>query len=359
MAKYRVTMSCGHVEEIQLFGKMTDRDKKIEWLEKNGVCSECRKAQKEAEHTEATAKAAVQAATENLPELIGTEKQVNWAMTIRAEKLAEVEEMFGKQIAKLDDAEKIALSKIQCQAVKNILATFTDAKFWIDNRDNNASLIIRQNNKQDEVKAEIEKLQNAKVEEPVEVENVPQEETIKVETVTTENAEVENPAESVENVEEIKTETKTDLDESSTNIAYVLGRTFATLQQGINVATGESDIYYSKLGGAGMLCTRPATEMALLCHKYRSAMKKVAIHKEKEFELELCKVMDLLPAELPNYLQPTEQSDFMVGYYHQKGKLDKKFPVRIFATASKTPNANLQAVLESSREVIDDLKDED
>ena len=47
--KYDVTFSCGHVEVKELFGKVDDRKKRIEWWERNCVCSECYRVQKEIE----------------------------------------------------------------------------------------------------------------------------------------------------------------------------------------------------------------------------------------------------------------------------------------------------------------------
>ena len=47
--KYTVTFSCGHTEEVELFGKGSDRERKIAWYEKSGLCPECYKAMKEAE----------------------------------------------------------------------------------------------------------------------------------------------------------------------------------------------------------------------------------------------------------------------------------------------------------------------
>lgn len=41
--KYEVKMSCGHTETIQLFGKTADRERRIEWLERYGLCEECKK----------------------------------------------------------------------------------------------------------------------------------------------------------------------------------------------------------------------------------------------------------------------------------------------------------------------------
>ena len=161
MAKYDVTMSCGHVQTVQLFGKETDRDKKIAWFEKHGLCTECYKAQKEAERAEATAKAAEKAIANNLPALTGTEKQINWALTIREKFLAEVDEHCDKCIAGLDDAQKIAENKMQCQAIKTVLANFTEARFWIDNRNSLVSQIIKQNNLKDAILAEIATLKTS------------------------------------------------------------------------------------------------------------------------------------------------------------------------------------------------------
>lgn len=40
MAKYNVNYTCGHEGTVELFGKTTDRMKKIEWMEEN-LCPEC------------------------------------------------------------------------------------------------------------------------------------------------------------------------------------------------------------------------------------------------------------------------------------------------------------------------------
>ena len=47
MAKYNIKYACGHREhEIVLFGKHTERDRKIEWYENNVVCPACYKAER-------------------------------------------------------------------------------------------------------------------------------------------------------------------------------------------------------------------------------------------------------------------------------------------------------------------------
>ena len=51
MAKYTVLMSCGHEEEVVLTGNSSDRERKIAYFEKSGLCKECYKKemQKKAE----------------------------------------------------------------------------------------------------------------------------------------------------------------------------------------------------------------------------------------------------------------------------------------------------------------------
>lgn len=47
--KYEVKFSCGHVHTVELFGKSEERQKKIAYFEKCGVCPDCYKEQKEIE----------------------------------------------------------------------------------------------------------------------------------------------------------------------------------------------------------------------------------------------------------------------------------------------------------------------
>ena len=48
MGKYRVLMSCGHMQTVQLFGKEADRRRKIAYFEESGICTECYKEEMEA-----------------------------------------------------------------------------------------------------------------------------------------------------------------------------------------------------------------------------------------------------------------------------------------------------------------------
>jgi len=114
MAKYTVRFSCGHTEVVELVGKESERQEKIAYYEKSGMCSECYKEQK---------KSALNSAVKNVEfvELSGSEKQISWADTIRKEAVAKVidhnppEEFYQKLNAK------------------------TEASWWIDNRYNFSS----------------------------------------------------------------------------------------------------------------------------------------------------------------------------------------------------------------------------
>ena len=42
MGKYNVTFKCGHEQEVELFGKMTEREKRIKYYEESCLCNECK-----------------------------------------------------------------------------------------------------------------------------------------------------------------------------------------------------------------------------------------------------------------------------------------------------------------------------
>lgn len=45
--KYDVNFSCGHTEVKELFGKCSERDRKIAYWERTGICSKCFREQRE------------------------------------------------------------------------------------------------------------------------------------------------------------------------------------------------------------------------------------------------------------------------------------------------------------------------
>lgn len=49
--KYYVTFSCGHSDNVELFGKTADRERKIDYYKNYGVCPECYREQKAIENS--------------------------------------------------------------------------------------------------------------------------------------------------------------------------------------------------------------------------------------------------------------------------------------------------------------------
>ena len=131
MAKYDVTFSCGHTETVEMFGKIADRERKIEWYRDHCQCSECRKAKIDA----ANEKAAEDNKADGYAPLTGSEKQIAWAETIRREKIAELEQMpYGGT-----DAGRAA----KVMTIDFVKSQITDAAEWIDNRNYSALSIVR------------------------------------------------------------------------------------------------------------------------------------------------------------------------------------------------------------------------
>ncbi len=116
--KYAVKCEkCGKEYQIALFGKMDRR----EWIVEHGshICDDC----KAAERAAANATNATNAANNNnagLPPLTGSDKQIAWAETIRAEKLA----AFRAAGIKPEMLEKVIA----------VVFAETSASAWIDRR---------------------------------------------------------------------------------------------------------------------------------------------------------------------------------------------------------------------------------
>lgn len=84
MAQYTVNFSCGHTEIKHLVGKEVDRRQKITWLEREGLCSVCYKEKQDEELR-------MKEQEMELPDLIGSEKQIAWARKLRIESIKEAE----------------------------------------------------------------------------------------------------------------------------------------------------------------------------------------------------------------------------------------------------------------------------
>lgn len=78
--KYEVTYSCGHTGTVELFGKGTDRENKLQWYKKYAKCPECYAKKKEEKLVSLEQRY-------ELCDLIGSEKQIAWARNIREKKI--------------------------------------------------------------------------------------------------------------------------------------------------------------------------------------------------------------------------------------------------------------------------------
>ena len=115
MAKYTVTYKCGHTAEVQLYGKESEREKKIAWYATIN-CPDC-----EAKEQKETAEAS------GLPELTGSEKQIAWATKLRNNAL----DKLDAQIAIITNVQ----NKSKMTAFRNQWISKENASsYWIDNR---------------------------------------------------------------------------------------------------------------------------------------------------------------------------------------------------------------------------------
>lgn len=73
--RHTINHACGHAEEVNLFGRHADRDRKVQWLESRD-CQACRLGVANVASAQASTR-------DGLPPLEGSEKQVAWATTIR------------------------------------------------------------------------------------------------------------------------------------------------------------------------------------------------------------------------------------------------------------------------------------
>lgn len=93
MGTYQVKRSCGHTEEVKLYGRIVDRPKMLEF-EEGRLCHACYLKQR----AEEAQKAHDEASALGFQALEGSEKQVAWAETLRMKvfkSLVAFREFFG------------------------------------------------------------------------------------------------------------------------------------------------------------------------------------------------------------------------------------------------------------------------
>lgn len=149
MSQYDVTYSCGHKGSVSLFGPTKERDSKLGWYERTAVCPDCYKTQKESERRQKDEQAKQFTDSMGLPKLSGSEKQIAWAESIRAEKLPKAKTAIDKMVTDAeglkkftDDPDKLSrlteLDTARRKLSNGFLENITNqasAKWWIDNKD--------------------------------------------------------------------------------------------------------------------------------------------------------------------------------------------------------------------------------
>ncbi len=146
MAWYYGTYSCGHEGRTNIVGPEKNRQQKADWIFSR-LCPECHKKEKQAELQRRMIDAEEKSKNMDLPTLTGTEKQIAWANTLRVKIIEKIE----NSIAKTDESKLNNFLFCRRDGSKEIISTtkgemmcaldyavkkYTDARFWIDNRDN-------------------------------------------------------------------------------------------------------------------------------------------------------------------------------------------------------------------------------
>ena len=145
MAWYEVECTeCGKKFDVQLYGKMKYREWKVEhyaWL-----CDECKAKKREEE-----VKKAIEKSKEmELPELVGSEKQVKWALQIRLQAIKEMEKQIEAQKAleRLNPEGKPEREEYLMRlGFDDILKNETKASWWIDHRHTSFGVLAIQRGK--------------------------------------------------------------------------------------------------------------------------------------------------------------------------------------------------------------------
>lgn len=140
--KYQITHTCGHDEQVELFGKGTDRQSKIAWMEQQ----DCRACRNGAANVAATkANEANEAA--GLPTLTGSEKQVSWAETVRTNQLAmvvrELDNVAAAMARQGKSEAQIATDRAPIDAMVAKVQAQTSAAWWIDHRSDSLQTLLK------------------------------------------------------------------------------------------------------------------------------------------------------------------------------------------------------------------------
>ncbi len=143
-----VVFSCEHEGTIMVSGNQTHKREMAEYLAKNRVCPACYAKEKEAEKKAKDAELEKESKKLELPELVGTEKQVVWALSLRKKFMTDVESRITyieenlnhKRVFEQRSVQRL-LVNMNVQSIEEIreiahkiLKKESEAKYWIENQ---------------------------------------------------------------------------------------------------------------------------------------------------------------------------------------------------------------------------------
>lgn len=139
MAQYSGTFSCGHEGTVNVIGPTKDRQWKID-RKFGSLCDKCYKEQLEKEKERKNKEALEKSKEWELPELKGTEKQVVWAITLRQDFINKIEE----KIQENEKEENLKIVEQYRLALDFMINAKITAKYYIDNRGENGKYLVKQ-----------------------------------------------------------------------------------------------------------------------------------------------------------------------------------------------------------------------
>lgn len=131
MGKRDIEHACGHVQTHYLYKRMTERQRKEDWL-KTTLCTDCYRDEQRKE-------ALAQVADLDLPTLTGSEKQIRWADTLRAGRVIETRKYVDET---LTSKYKVRDRDLTVAMLVGLLTASSASKWWIDNRDTDIGKLL-------------------------------------------------------------------------------------------------------------------------------------------------------------------------------------------------------------------------
>lgn len=126
--KMTINRSCGHTETISLHGGNYAQQRAAE---SRKLCTACYRAQQQT---------TAQAETSDLPTLVGSEKQVAWAITIRAQMLSRLSAHLARFQAPVTDEERAHAAAVDAAVAR--LKRQSKADFWINHRSDDPARLV-------------------------------------------------------------------------------------------------------------------------------------------------------------------------------------------------------------------------